>query len=176
MVSTPLKNMIRQLGSLFPIYGKIKVMFQISNQVICPLHSHYYIWLRNLRPHRNDSPNPSSVIMVTSYGDVIVQPQLYSLNIHQVVVFPGTFAKSSANPMIFGWTSDEMTVQIRKNRWSMIWIDMISIDIPWISWYVRLCPWKSPFHMARPPTQRRRDDHDASPVDGLEIPCGLSQE
>ena len=61
------KIWFRQLGSLFLIYGKIKVMFQTTNQVICPLYSHYYIWLRNLRPLRNDSPNPSSVIMVTSY-------------------------------------------------------------------------------------------------------------
>ena len=31
MVSTPLKN-ISQLGWLFPVYGKIKVMFQTTNQ------------------------------------------------------------------------------------------------------------------------------------------------
>jgi len=32
VVSTPLKN-ISQLGLLFPIYGKIKVMFQTTNQI-----------------------------------------------------------------------------------------------------------------------------------------------
>ena len=31
VVSTPLKN-ISQLGLLFPIYGKIKAMFQTTNQ------------------------------------------------------------------------------------------------------------------------------------------------
>jgi hypothetical protein len=32
VVSTPLKN-ISQLGLLFPIYGKIKFMFQTTNQI-----------------------------------------------------------------------------------------------------------------------------------------------
>ena len=32
-VSTPLKN-ISELGLLFPIYGKIKVMFQTTNQIV----------------------------------------------------------------------------------------------------------------------------------------------
>jgi hypothetical protein len=33
VVSTPLKN-IRQVGVLFPIYGKIKIMFQTTNQLL----------------------------------------------------------------------------------------------------------------------------------------------
>jgi len=36
MVSTPLKN-IYQLGLLFPIYGKIKFMFQTTNQQLIQL-------------------------------------------------------------------------------------------------------------------------------------------
>ena len=156
MVYLPLWKILVSWDHYSQLYGNMsysKPPTRLYVHYICII---YYIWLRNLRPLRNDSPNPSSVIMVTSYGDIIVQPELYSLNIHQVVDFPGTVAKSSANPMIFRWTSDEMTIQIRKNRWSMIWIDMISIDIPWISWYACLSPWKSPFHMARPPTHRRR--------------------
>ena len=37
MVSTPLKN-ISQLVLCFPIYGKIKLMFQTTNQILIPSH------------------------------------------------------------------------------------------------------------------------------------------
>ena len=52
VVSTPLKN-ISQLGVLFPIYGKIKFMFQTTNQIICHHESN---------PPRMDYSKPSDTV------------------------------------------------------------------------------------------------------------------
>jgi len=64
VVSTPLKN-ISQLGSLFPIYGKIKAMFQTfqtTNQMMYPPYGCWsYTNLANeLGPHPvGTSPAPA---------------------------------------------------------------------------------------------------------------------
>ena len=70
MVSTPLKN-ISQLGSLFPIYGKIKKMFQTTNQISIEHHqtpcssfsaSHFDSHQKGQDPddHERFEPRPST--------------------------------------------------------------------------------------------------------------------
>ena len=65
VVSTPLKN-ISQLGWLFPIYGKIKVMFQTTKssifhgeQSLSDLHPMWKIWSQHVpAPSRPRQPRP----------------------------------------------------------------------------------------------------------------------
>ena len=63
VVSTHLKN-ISQLGSLFPIYGRIKFMFQTTNQIrlylvkyIYIYHIYYPVTYPLLYPHKTPARN-----------------------------------------------------------------------------------------------------------------------
>jgi len=58
VVSTPLKN-ISQLGLLFPIYGKIKFMFQTTNQIwLVPPRKHVgHVCIFHLFIYQYDLPN-----------------------------------------------------------------------------------------------------------------------